>query len=79
GFTSGVTCLGVALSAHREYVGVAGGILVAIALVVVRRPRAGAFWSRLVDKFEYAALAAVVPAAAWVGGVYHLVGGLHLH
>jgi type VII secretion integral membrane protein EccD len=79
GFTSGVTCLGVALSAHREYVGVAGGVLVAIALVVVRRPRAGAFWSRLVDKFQYAALAAVVPAAAWVGGVYHLVGGLHLH
>jgi type VII secretion integral membrane protein EccD len=78
GFISGVTCLGVALNTHREYVGVTGGVLIAIALVVVRRPRTGAFWSRLVDQFEYAALAAVVPAAGWVSGVYDLVGGFHL-
>ncbi|MET0473311.1 MAG: type VII secretion integral membrane protein EccD [Mycobacterium sp.] len=76
GFASAAACLLHGLAIHPEYAGAVGGVLVAIALVAVRRPTMGAFWSRMLDRFEYVALAAVVPVAGWVAGVYDLVGGL---
>lgn len=78
GFTSGGACLWLVLNSHPEYVGVAGGLLVATGLLAVRRPRLGDFAARVVDRCEYAALAAVAPVACWVSGVYGIVNGIHL-
>lgn len=75
GSTSGAACLWLIVGTHPEYVGVTGGVLVAIALLAARGARPSASVSRLIDRFEYAALVAVVPVAGWVGGAYGLVGG----
>ncbi|MET0455901.1 MAG: type VII secretion integral membrane protein EccD [Mycobacterium sp.] len=54
------------------------GMLVAVGLAVAVRPRIGAAVTRVVDRLEYVALAAVVPLACWVGGGYALVAQVHL-
>jgi type VII secretion integral membrane protein EccD len=77
GFVSGAACLAVVFGSHREYLGVAAGVLVATALVTLGSPAIGASWSRLADRSEYVVLAAVVPVAGWVGGVYDVVAGFH--
>lgn len=63
---------------YPNQAGWAGGVLVAVALLAGRRPRIGTVASRFVDRLEYAALAAVVPVALWVGGAYAFVGEVHL-
>lgn len=78
GLVSVITCLHLATSTHREGVGAVAGVLLVVGLYAVRRPRCGATVSRMLDRLEYAALAAVVPAACWVAGVYAVVGGFSL-
>ncbi len=78
GLVSVIGCLYVALCTHREGVGPVAGALVVIGLYAVRRPRCGATVSRMINRLECVALAAVVPAACWVAGVYAVVGEFHL-
>lgn len=78
GFGCGGTCLRVALGAYPQYVGAAGAVLVAIGLISVLARQRGSAWSRTCNRVEYVALAAVVPAAGWVGGIYDLLDGFHL-
>jgi hypothetical protein len=75
--TSVSAFLWLILASRADYVGAAGGLLVVMGLVVGRGPDPGDFASRVIDRFEYAALAAVIPAAGWVSGVYGLAGGIH--
>jgi type VII secretion integral membrane protein EccD len=72
GLASAVAGLHVAFSAYQGAVGPVACVLVVIGLIAVRRPRCGAAVARLVDLLDYAALAAVVPVACWVGGGFHL-------
>lgn len=75
GFACVVTSLWLALDACPSYVGAAGGILAGLGLLTIRVPPIGAPAARALDRLEYVALAAVVPAACWVGGAYALLGG----
>jgi type VII secretion integral membrane protein EccD len=77
GLIAAAACLRLGLAVHRGYVAAAGGSLAAVGLLAVRNPLAGAIWSRLADRLEYAALVAVVPGACWISGAYDVVGGLH--
>lgn len=74
GLVSGTSSLVAAVATYPDHVAWVGGVLIAIALVAGRRPQLGTAASRLADRLEYAALAAVIPVALWVGGVYTLVG-----
>ncbi|MDT5340089.1 MAG: hypothetical protein QOD90_5594 [Mycobacterium sp.] len=71
-------CLYLVTNTHRASVGPVACALVVIGLVAVRRPTCGATVARLLGRLEYAALAAVVPVACWVGGVYAVVDGFQL-
>ena len=53
-------------------------VMCALGLGVLRQRRLTATNSRAVDLIDYAALAAVVPLACWVIGVYALARNLHL-
>lgn len=76
---AGVTSAAATVAlAHPGHAGWVGGGLVAVALLTGRRPRIGAWVSRMADRLEYAVLAAVVPVALWVGGAYALIGGVRL-
>ncbi len=78
GFAS-ITCsLGSAVATFPWSAGGVAGALIAIALLVSRRLRTGSAASRWADRTEYAALAAVIPMALWVGGFYTLVGSVRL-
>lgn len=78
GLVGGTASFVAAAFTYGDYVGWLAGLLIAIALFAGRRGRAGPAVSRLADRLEYAALAAVVPLALWVGGAYALVGGVRL-
>jgi len=70
-------CLRVVFVACPQYVGWSCAVLLVSGLVAAREPRMGAVASRVVDRVEYAALAAVAPVACWVGGAYAVAGGWH--
>jgi type VII secretion integral membrane protein EccD len=72
GLVSVVTVVYLTVSAHRGLVGAAAGVLVIGGLLAARRPRFGAPVARLLDVLEYGALAAVLPAACWMLGGFHL-------
>jgi hypothetical protein len=78
GLTCVCACIYIITNTHRESVGPVACALVLVGLLTVRRPRLGATVARLLDRLEYAALAAVVPVACWVGGVYAVVDGFQL-
>jgi type VII secretion integral membrane protein EccD len=78
GFACSGAGLYLAATAHPVSDGAVACALVVIGLIAVRRPRCGTTVARLLDRLEYAALAAVVPVACWVGGVYAVVDGFHL-
>lgn len=78
GLVGGVVCFGVGVHARPEYLGWSSAALLTIGVGVAWRPRVGDAVSRLADRFEYVALAAMVPAACWVSGVYTLVQQAHL-
>jgi type VII secretion integral membrane protein EccD len=75
GLVSIAACLLILFSACLQYVGWSCAVLLASGLVAAREPSIGAVASRLLDRVEYTALAAVPPVACWVGGVYAIVGG----
>ena len=75
---SGTAAFVAAVATYPDHGGWIGGALVAISLFTGRRPRIGPAASRLADRLEYAALAAVIPLALWVANVYSLVGGARL-
>jgi hypothetical protein len=75
GLATLTACLYIVVNTHREGVGPIACALVVIGLIAVRRPNSGATVSRMLDRLEYAASAAVIPVACWVGGAYTAVGG----
>jgi hypothetical protein len=53
-------------------------VVIAVGLGAARRREIGPGMVRAVERLEYAALAAVLPLACWVGGVYTVVRESHL-
>ncbi|TPG34396.1 type VII secretion integral membrane protein EccD [Mycolicibacterium hodleri] len=78
GLASIAACLHVAVDSHHDSAGPVACALVVVGLCAVRRPSCGPALSRTIDRLEYVALAAVIPAACWVAGVYAVVGGFSL-
>ena len=78
GLTSAVGGLALTFDAYPGLVGWCCGALVAVGLAAEACPPAGDALSRLADRAEYVALAAVVPLACWAGGAYDLVTQVHL-
>jgi hypothetical protein len=75
GATAAFVVVVAAAPHHTYWIAAAVG---AVGLGVLRHRRPTAVSSRAVDLIDYAALAAVVPLACWVIGVYALVRDLHL-
>jgi hypothetical protein len=69
GLASVAVCVVALCIAHRELVGPIAGVLIVVGLAASRAPALGDTTARLLDRLEYAALAAVVPVALWTGGV----------
>ncbi|BDX34080.1 type VII secretion integral membrane protein EccD [Mycobacterium antarcticum] len=63
------------VATHPARLGMVAGLLLIAGLSGLRRPTCGATASRMLDRLEYVALAAVVPTACWVAGAYAAVGG----
>jgi hypothetical protein len=63
---------------HPQTVPVVAGGLIVLGLAATRPPPIGETVGRLLDRLEYAALAAAIPVACWVAGTGALVGGFHL-
>jgi type VII secretion integral membrane protein EccD len=78
GLASASAAFVVVVTASPAHAGVASAVVIAAGLGAVHRPRLGAGAMRVVQTIEYGALAAVVPLAFWVGGVYAMVRGVHL-
>jgi len=76
GVANAIACLCLVLIPHPDLAGPIACLLIVVGLAAVRRPRGGAKVARLLDRLEYLALAAVVPVACWVGGVYTTLGGI---
>ncbi len=76
GVANAIACLCLVLIPHPDVAGPIACMLMLVGLTALRRPRCGARVTRLLDRLEYAALAAVVPVACWVGGVYTALGGI---
>ncbi len=78
GLTSASAAFVIVVTAAPAQAGWASGVVIAGGLAALHRPRVGARALRAVQAIEYGALAAVVPLALWVGGVYAMVRGVHL-
>jgi type VII secretion integral membrane protein EccD len=67
----------IAVGASPAYAGWTSAAVIAVGLVAVRGHEVGPGVARAVEILEYAALAAVVPLACWVGGVYVIARELY--
>jgi type VII secretion integral membrane protein EccD len=68
----------IVVGAAPAYAGWTSAVLIAIGLGAIRRRALGPGLARAVEILEYAVLAAVVPLACWVAGVYAIVRESHL-
>jgi type VII secretion integral membrane protein EccD len=77
---TGSTCLAAGLAVLCQtrpgYAGPVAGGLILVGLTLGRVPVTGAAVARWLDRVEYVALAAVVPAACWVAGGYAFLSEL---
>lgn len=76
GVANAIACLCLVLILHPTVAGPIAGMLILVGLAALRRPRCGSRVTRVLNRLEYVALAAVVPVACWVGGVYTALGGI---
>jgi ABC-type enterochelin transport system permease subunit len=68
----------ISAMAYPTQMGWASAVLIAVGLGAARPLRLNAATVRTVEALEYAALAAVVPLACWVGGCYAMARGVSL-
>ena len=73
-FVSAVT----AAPTHAHVVSALAAIIGAAALGCIVRPTVSPIVLRIVEIVEYVALAAVIPMACWVGGIYGWARGMNL-
>src|SRR4029077_20159960 len=80
--TGGLCCFtasfAIAVGAAPAYAGWTSTVVIAAGLGAVRGPEVGPGMARAVELLEYAVLAAVLPLACWVGGVYAIARQSHL-
>ncbi|MEU0495359.1 type VII secretion integral membrane protein EccD [Mycobacterium sp. NPDC006124] len=76
GFIAVCAGLWTLVDTRPETVGPVAGVLVVAGLVTAHRPRVGPMVARALDRVEYCALVAVIPAACWVGGAFVALEGL---
>lgn len=78
--TGGVVALAAGgwalVSTRPEVLGPVACLVVVAGLATARRPRMRPTVARLLDRAEYCALVAVIPAACWVGGAFTAIEGL---
>lgn len=67
-----------AVPAHAQMISALAAIIGAAALGCIVRPTVSPLVLRTVEIIEYIALAAVIPVACWVGGIYGWVRGMNL-
>ena len=76
--TAGFAAVAVAIPAQAHVVSVLAATVGAAALSCLAKPTVGPILVRTAEIVEYLALAAVMPLACWVGGVYESVRGMNL-
>jgi type VII secretion integral membrane protein EccD len=79
---SGLCCFtasfAIAVAAAPSNAGWPSAVVIAVGLAALRRHEVGPAMARAVELLEYAVLAAAVPLACWVGGVYAIARESHL-
>ena len=78
GLASASAAFVIIVTISPAHAGVTSAVVIAAGLGAVHRTRLGAGAIRVVQTIEYGALAALVPMACWVCGVYAMVRGVHL-
>ncbi|HEX9834117.1 MAG TPA: type VII secretion integral membrane protein EccD, partial [Mycobacterium sp.] len=76
--TAGFAAATVSAPAHVHIISALATTVGAAALSCLVRPTVSPIVLRTVEVLEYVALAAVVPMACWVGGIYTLARGMNL-